>query len=364
MSTINSITKHFPVPKFLSLAHAGVDISPSGIRFISFKKTKNGLVPAQHGEQLFTTPILDASNMQKHPDVQVALKKMQREHKLNFVEASIPEEKAYLYTTDVPAGTDEEIRNNIEFHLEENVPLSLGDAVYDYFVINKNEKNNTVFIAVSVVPRGIVEEYIALFLECGMTPVSFLIENQAVSKAIIKKGDMSSYLIVNLGLHKTVLSVVSEDAVQFTSTIQIGTQDFTKAIMKEFCVAEQEAEKIKQEKGFSRTKENETLFLSLINTASALKDEISRISVYWESYRDKMKAIRKIEPITSVLLVGKDSSLVGFREYLAVSLKMNVELANVWSNVLSFDKDIPEIPYLDSLNYATVIGLALPKSMK
>jgi hypothetical protein len=40
---------------------------------------------------------------------------------------------------------------------------------------------------------------------------------------------------------------------------------------------------------------------------------------------------------------------------------MPVELANVWVNVLSFDNEIPPIEYLDSLNYATVVGLALPK---
>lgn len=66
-----------------------------------------------------------------------------------------------------------------------------------------------------------------------MTPVSFLIENQALTKAIIKENDAATYLVVNMGSKKTVLSIVSDQAVQFTSTVNIGGDDFTNAIMKE-----------------------------------------------------------------------------------------------------------------------------------
>ncbi|MEN9649120.1 MAG: type 4 fimbrial biosis protein PilM, type pilus assembly protein PilM [Candidatus Parcubacteria bacterium] len=364
MSFLENIFKHFPTPEFLSMSHVGVDISPTAIRFIGLKRTTHGLALAGFGEQLLLTVTKDFDNIHANADVVAALKKLQRTHKLSFVEVSIPEEKAYLFTTDVPVGDDASIRNNIEFHLEENVPISLSDALFEYYIINKNEKTNMLHVAVSVLPVAVAEDYIELFTSCGMTPVSFLIENQALSKAIIKKGDPNSYLVVNLGFEKTVLSVVSDDAVQFTSTVHIGSEDFTQAIMKEFNVSEQEAEKIKFEKGFSRSKDNESLFLSLINTVSALKDEINRIYVYWQAYQEKVKAQRTINSINHVILAGKDSTLIGFRDYIAMSLKVDVELANVWLNVMSFDNEIPPIEYLESLNYGTAIGLALPKKLK
>ncbi len=361
MSMFENIFKYFPTPEFLSMSHTGVDISPTAIRCIGLKQTTAGLKLGVYGEQLLPTVLTDMTNLHRNTEVVAALKKLQRTYKLSFVEVSIPEEKSYLFTMDAPDGDSDAIRSHIEFHLEENVPISLSDALFEYYVINRNTKANTVHVAVSVVPLAVAEDYIDLFVACGMTPVSFLIENQALSKAIIDKKDKNSYLVMNLGFKKTVLSVVSDDVVQFTSTIQIGSEDFTQAIMKSFNVSKEEAEKIKFEKGFSRSKDNEELFLSLINTASALKDEINRIYIYWQSYQEKMMGLRTIDSIKHVILAGKDASLGGFREYLALSLKVDVELANVWTNVLSFDKDIPEIPYAESLNYGTAVGLALPK---
>jgi Tfp pilus assembly PilM family ATPase len=211
-----------------------------------------------------------------------------------------------------------------------------------------------------VVPRAVIDDYIALFEKCGMTPVSFLIENQAITRSIISLEDMETYLVVNIGKTKTVLSIVNEQAVQFTSTVNIGGDDFATAIAKENSISKEEAERMIREKGFVRTESNNDFFLSLINVASALRDEIQRVYMYWLSHVDK-NGKDPMGPF-KILLTGRDSSIIGFREYMALSLKVPVDLANVWINVLSFDQEIPPIDHLDSLNYAIVIGLALPKS--
>lgn len=361
MSFVKSIFKYFPTPNFLDMSHSGVDISPTAIRFVELIKTPHGLKLGGFGEQTLPKPLVNGESLVADLDLIAALKKLQRAEQLSLVEVSVPEEKAYIYTTEVPEGDDESIRNNIEFHLEENVPISLADAVYDYFIIRNNEKAGTIFASVSVVPLSVVQEYIDLFAKAGMTVVSFLTENQAMTRAVIAKGDKRTALIVSLGLRKTVLSIVSEEAVQFTTTAPIGSEDFTAAIMKEFGVDAVKAEQIKKEKGFVRSKENEALFLSLISTASALKDEINHIYTYWESNREKNKGNSFITPIDHIILSGQDASIIGFREYIAVSMKTDVELGNVWANLFSFDEEIPPIEYLESLSYGNAIGLALPK---
>jgi Tfp pilus assembly PilM family ATPase len=172
---------------------------------------------------------------------------------------------------------------------------------------------------------------------------------------------MGMYLIVNLGSKKTVLSIMSEQAVQFTSTVNIGEEDFTNAVVKEYSVSKEEAVRLKQNKGFVKNNDNTAFFLSLVNVASALRDEITRVHTYWLSRLEKMG--NDTSAPFKILLAGRDSSIIGFREYMALSLKMPVELVNVWANVFSFDDEIPPIEYLESLDYATVIGLALPKNI-
>ncbi len=210
----------------MSLSHVGIDISANSIRYLELVRTTNGLTLGAYGEQEIPTTVSFTEPLVSNKDLVAALKKVQRTNRFQFVEVAIPEEKSYLFTTEVPSGDPEAIRNHIEYHLEENVPIALSDAVFDYYIIHRDSKKGVDFASVSVVPQQVIDQYIELFEEAGMTPVSFLIENQALSKAIIPEDDSYMYLVVHIRDKKTVLSIVSEGAVQFTSTVAVGGDDF------------------------------------------------------------------------------------------------------------------------------------------
>lgn len=482
MSIKNWISLHIPTPHYMSMSHVGVDISSTVIHIAEIKRNGSHLELGKYGAEQLEAPVNYNESLTADIGLVNALKKMQKEYHLQFVEVSIPEEHAYIFTADLPMGDESLIRNHIELHLEENVPISLDDAVFDYHVIEKpfeikespvttsgptsgatsgqassptsapspmssssnastgrengasissstiqattqvtnsfatqatnssispstrsasNTSNNpatapggtepvsvsapdaeagvpvalpdmtkassgpTFLASVSVVPKSLIDQYIELFETAGMTPVSFLVENQAVSKCVIKKGDLRAKLIVHVGDHKTVLSIVSKGSVQFTSTVNIGSEDFTVAIMKEFNVSREEAIRMKTERGFLRNdvngeKNNTSIFLSLINTASALKDEIDRIVLYWQSYVGK-RSNGTDGSIEGIILSGRDSLINGFKEYLRATVRLPVDTSNVWVNVYDLDKKIPNIDYIDSLDYAVAIGLGLPK---
>jgi type IV pilus assembly protein PilM len=361
MSFTETFFKYFPTPKFLQMSHAGIDLSPTTIRFVELHPTMNGVKLSEIGNEILTTPITPEEMLAGRSDLTALLKKIRRANGLVFVEVAIPEDKGYIFTTEIPEGDENDVRTHIEFHLEENVPIPLADAVYDYFVIPAPKNAKGTLASVSVVPQVVLEDRIKLCESAGLIPVSFLIENQALARSLYVPDDTSTSLAVNFDDKKTVMSIISRGTVLFTSTVPIGGEDFTSAIMKNFNISKEEAEKTKFEKGFTREKENEGVLMALINAASALKDEMSRISVYWNGYCDKNKQNPLIAPIEKIVLAGHDAAIIGFREYVSVSMNMEVSLANVWSNVLSFDKEIPSVERNESLDYGVAIGLALPK---
>jgi Tfp pilus assembly PilM family ATPase len=422
MSLKNWFLIHIPPPEYMSMSHVGVDISPVSIHVIELLKKDGRLQLGQYGVHRLPTVVDRSQPLIQNTGLMEKLKEIQKTYHLDFVEVAIPEELAYLFTTLLPYGDEETIRNHIELHLEENVPIALADAVFDYHMIEEQATDisenatktkikaeitaptsassatpspqpskkddfgvvetkelqtavpaNLFLASVSVVPKAIIDSYIEAFEAAGMTPVSFLIENQALSKSIIKKGDDAPRLIVHVGEKKSVLSVISNGSVQFTSTVLIGSEDFTLAIMKEYNVSREEAIRMKTERGFQKAgsadgtdgtpamPDNQgSIFMSLINTASALKDEIERIVMYWQSYIDKRPS-KKSGALASIVLSGRDALISGFKEYLSATVRLPVHIANVWSNVYDIDKKIPEIEYIDSLDYASAIGLALPK---
>jgi Tfp pilus assembly PilM family ATPase len=395
MSLKNWITLHVPTPRYMSMSHVGVDISPTCIHIAEINHKGSHLELGKYGVYPLKSPINYTEPLISNQELVEGLKELQKKFHLDFVEVSIPEELAYIFTTEVPQGGIETQKNHIELHLEENVPLTLADAVYDFHIIEKlntpiqsaantpiasestlspsttdtiaqvgKQDAHMVSVSVSVVPRNIIDQYIELFETANMTPVSFLVENQALSKSIIKAGsvtarDMATKLIVHVGDRKSVLSVVSKGSVHFTSTVNIGSEDFTSAIMKEFNVSREEAIRMKTEKGTNQDNQN-TIFMSLINTASVLKDEIDHIVLYWQSHISKYDQLNE-RAIGGVILSGQDALINGFKDYIHATVRLPVETANVWSNIYDLNKRIPHIQYIDSLDYAVAIGLALPR---
>lgn len=372
MSYLDFFNKHFPTSHYLEMSHAGIDISSAVVRMAELTRTSKGLKLKSYAEEKLSSPVLPNQSLLNHQNLIEVLKKIQKEHKLKFVEVSIPEEKSYLFTIEVVDGSKEEIRTRIEMHIEENVPISLSDAVFDYHRIKKNEKTGMQFLAVSVVSSVVIDEYIALLESCGMTPISFLIENQALSRAIIKRGDRDNYLIVNIAYKNTVLSIVNDEAVQFTSTVSLGSEDFTNAIVKRLGVDIDQARNIKYDKGFSRDQDNGPASEALVETANILIEEIKKVFIYWNSINN-FKSPRDVlldlpnetdvpfVGVEKILIAGREAGIVGLRDFLAISLKIPVAVADVWTNILSFENEIPDLSMKESLNYGTVFGLALLK---
>jgi len=131
----------------------------------------------------------------------------------------------------------------------------------------------------------------------------------------------------------------------------------TKMIQKNFNITFEEAEKMKKEFGLERNSENREIFSVLLNSVSVLRDEVNKHFLYWHTHKDEDGRDRPA--IKKVILCGGDSNLIGLSEYLSVSLKNKVDMADVWTNIVVDEKEIPEITFNRSLTYAAALGLAL-----
>ncbi len=349
--------KFFPTPKYLKMPTAGIDITQFSVNLISLEAKEHSLEVSQYASADLKYPVNFSEDISKHTNLVDILTEWKKKYNLQFIEASLPEERAYLFETKVPIGSEAEMRSSIEFSLEENVPISPAESIFDFRLIG-DVGNGEVVVAVTVLPEEVVQNYIDLFAKAGLTPLSFLIEPQALSKAVIKGNDMNAYFLVNIRESKTGLFVVSQDSVQFTSTIQIGSRNFTEGIAKQFNITPVEAEKMKKEKGFVKTKENSEMLSAMAGPASVLKEEIERVYVYWHTH----KGVTVEKPrIQKIILCGDDASVPGFVDHISQSIKVPAEIGNIWTNVCSFDDYIPPISFEDSLRYGPAIGLALPR---
>jgi Tfp pilus assembly PilM family ATPase len=242
-----------------------------------------------------------------------------RAHGLSYVKVSVPEEKAYIFQTDVPAAERKIMEQNIEFKLEENVPLSAPDAVFCFDLL-PYAGGGAYRASVTVVPLSYVEHYTSLIRSAGLAPVAFEIAPKSIARAVVPADSDDTRLVVHAMNRKTGIYVLSGNIASFASTVASGAAP------------------------------------SVDRSADApmpLEKEIDRVLSYWSSHGTG-KAVKE------VILVGRNASVLEAAcRRGGGETPLTVHLADVWCNSLDVDRHLPPVSQKDSLEYAVAAGLAL-----
>lgn len=350
------ILSYFPPPKFIAMPSAGIVFSDTLIRVVSLKN-KNCNYELEYWDEIpLAKGVIVNGDVVDEKALTLVLSTLKKKYDISFANVSIPEEKVFLFELELPNIPDEEIRQAIEFKLEENVPFPVKDVLFDYSVMTKGSSENKITVGVSAVPRGISERFARSLIDAGIIPVGFEAESYSTARAVVSNKEDCNVLIVNFSESKTAFSIVCKGVVRFSSTVNIGSVLLIEAIQKTFKVSFAEAVKLKKNMSEMNERSKVELFDSVFNTLSAVKDEIGKVLSYWKNLESKNG---NVSPIEKIILCGADSILPGFEKYLRITTKEKVYIANVWINVFDLDNTVPEMLFGQSLGFAGAIGLAL-----
>jgi hypothetical protein len=315
-------TRIFPPPKLLTFNYAGLDINDDGIYCLRYKDGLKGLHIDSNIAYRFDERLIEGGDISKKEVLIKNLKDIQHKMNLNYVRVSVPEEKSYLFMTDVPNLDNKSIRQNIESKIEENVPISAADALFYHEIIPRQPNHSAIKVSVSVVPRNYIENYISIIEEAGMNPIAFEVAPRAIAKAIFDENEKKTSMIVHSMKDKIGLYIAVNGVVCFASTSQYS--QFVETDLKN---------------------QNKIQFI---------KNEINRIYSYWQSHGIGTKIIDEI------LVVGE--SALQIEEYIHEPVdgqKIPLLCPMVWKNAIGDQSYVPPISREDSMNYAVASGLAI-----
>jgi type IV pilus assembly protein PilM len=345
---------YFPTPAYLAMNSFSVDISDKSIKYGELIATSSGLLLGKYGKEKMPEGVVVSGRVEKEDELVIILNKIKEKEGLRFIRVSLPEEQTYLFTLSLPKVNEENIKDMILLQIEEHIPLKAPDIIFDYEIISDDNQN--ILIEVVAVAGATMEGYLSVFEKAGLVPISFEPEAQAIARAVIPLEDNNPVMVVDFGETKTGVSISSNGRVFLTTTLSIGGSDLTNMIAKNFSIPFESAEKMKHEYGFDKLSGSQDVFPAILNGISVLRDELNKQYIYWETHNDNNK---NHSQINHIILCGGDANLVGLSDYLELSMKIKIENANVWTNVLDTTKFVPDMSFKESLGYATVIGLAL-----
>lgn len=303
-------SKEFIVRKLSGVPALGLDLSEGAIHYVSLKKAKHGLVLRTHGTVDIPDAVYSRGFIKDTPKLLSILKMIRKKSGTRYARASIPEEQVYVIDMTLPIADKKKVIDKITKRLVEILPAFFDDMLVNYEILSEDKES--FHLNVAIAKKTFVDEYLKLLDEAGFSVVSLEFRTAAIAHALIEKKDGEPKLVVSLEHTKLAVFGAASGIVLAGIVSEIDSP----------------------------------------RNFHLVKEKVDRAYIEWQRTQPGQQ-------FGTVLLCGPIANEEGLAEYLAVSLKLPVELGNVWTNVNTFDRYIPEIPRGASLGYHAAIGLAL-----
>jgi type IV pilus assembly protein PilM len=309
------------------------------------------------GELVIPSGVLQQGAIVDPQQLVQVLKEFVAKTRATFVRVSLPEERAYIFETSIKKSiTRAEMRNLLEFRLEENVPIPSREVLFDYQVEEDDTNARAVSVIVAAYARETVMQYHDACRMAGLFPTSFEVEAQAMARAVVPHDVTGAAMMVDFGKTRTGIGISVLGTLRFTSTIEVGGAQLSEALRKVLGdVSEAELTRIKNTEGLVRRRDSAAVHEALMPVVSVIRDELIQRMQYWHSH-NKLRPERRI---TNIILCGGSANLRGLPEYLSETIGVPTVRANVWQHVLTPGETVPPIDQAHAYGYATAVGLAL-----
>lgn len=367
--------------KFLNLKpHAfGLDISDLSLKIVNLKKKRGGFELVSIGETKIQEGIVRNGEIKNKNALVKSLKQALtavkgRKIDTKYVVASLPEEKSFLQVIQMPKILKEDLKSAIIFEVENYIPLPVEEVYLDFQIIEPvvkaepAERPSHYDILISALPKKTVDPYVECLKAAGLKPLALEIESSSVTRALVKnETSLSPLLLLDLGAVRTSFIIFVGRSLRFNFSIPVSSLKFTESIARSMKISLKEAERLKIKYGFEdqSTEKGKEVFNALVPLFVDLTEQIKKYLNYYQSHSANGHSPLNGQAVEKVLLCGGGANLKGLIPLFSEELKLPVEIANPWINLLAENKKeknkiIPE----ESLKYVTAIGLALRSVQK
>lgn len=337
-----------------SKSFLGIDIGTSAVKIVELSRFGNKKKLENYGEmrsvalyekefRTFEKSTLSLSNQ----DIVRAISAILTEAKIPTRKAvfSIPDFSTFFTTFNLPAMTQEERPQAVQYEARQHIPLPLSEVTLDWQEIAPNR------ILLVAVPNEVINQYQEIALKAQLELLAMEAEVFGLARALAKNnttGALLTVALMDIGARSTTISIVDKGILKISHSFDASGNDFTNLIAKSFNLGHQEAEAFKNQHGLladeSKTREVLLPFVDLI---------LGEIQKIFQSFYQTEK--REVQKLT---IAGGSALLPGLIDYFSQSIKKPVEAANPFSNIY-YPPLLEETLKIMGPGYAIAVGAAL-----
>ncbi|MDO8094520.1 MAG: type IV pilus assembly protein PilM [Candidatus Brocadiales bacterium] len=283
----------------------------------------------------------------------------------------------------VPQMPESDLREAIKWEMRRQVQFSVEDAVLDYSNLGTVMENGVakLKLLVAAAQKSAVNEQLAIVKEAGLQPVGIDVAPFALWRAfegIEKPSEGQNVVLIDIGYKRTSISLVTDNALQFTRDAKIGGNSFTEALLAPITIGDavvslehDEAERLKCKYGIpswdssESTEEN----IPLTQIYVIMRPVLEKLLVELGRSFDFFSSQLHVPKIDRIILSGGGAMMKGLPEFLTQGLRMHVKVANpfqtltltlppAWGREGRGDVDDVRLHEISSC-FAVAVGLAL-----
>ncbi len=336
----------------------GLDISELSVKVLQMEH--RGKYDRVHGfaSQKMPSGVIKNGEFEDVNVVLSAIARARKKAKISTknVICSLPESKSFLRIVTIPRMKDEEVAEAIKWEIEAAIPLSIDQVYYDWQILDRRltKDKRQMDVIIVAVSKQYINDFIGILKKAKLVAYGFEIESVAQSNSLLHDDEKGvTTMIIDIGDRSTSFVVTVDNIPVFTSSIPLSAESMTKAIEQTLGVSYQEAEKIKRMYGIGSVFKNDHVFQAMESVVENFVMEAEKSINFY------LTGLTYSDTIDRIIMCGGGARTRGLAPYLSRRLGYNIELGNPWVN-LHF-KSVPPMNREESVQYATVIGLATKK---
>jgi type IV pilus assembly protein PilM len=332
----------------------GLDIGSSSVKAVELRRAKKGYELVHAGlEPLASDTVVDGAIMDAL-SVADSISEVLSRHKIKTksVATSVSGHSVIVKKVPLPAMTNEELEESIQWEAEQHIPFDISDVSLDYQVLNASATSSATDVLLVAVKKDKILNHTNVITQAGKVPTVVDIDAFAVQNAFetnYEPASNTTVALLNIGASIMNILVAKGGTPLFTRDVSVGGNQFTDALQKEMNLSFEEAEQVKKGKLIEGV-QTESVSSLMQSVSEVLLLEIQKTF-------DFFRATTGGEQLQRVYVSGGCAKVEGFVDLLQARLGLPVEMLDPFKNI-AIGKGI-DLDHLDEISSSMVVAVGL-----
>ena len=336
----------------------GIDIGSNSVKLVQLRETKGRYQLLKLGMALLPPEAIVDNAIMDSSSVVQAIRNLVESQKIKTknVATSISGHSVIIRKVQLPIMTEEELEASIQWEAEQYIPFEISEVNLDFQILGPDPKDPSQMTVILVAAKKeFVNDYMAVFKECGLTPVVMDIDCFALENAFEANygfGEDEIVALINMGASAMNVNILKGGGSIFTRDIQVGGNMFNEEIQKRLGLNSEDAEKVKlgdQVDGVAA----EAVAEVVADAAETLAQEVQRSL-------DFFSATSADEKVQKLFITGGISKVRQVKVSLEHRLGIPVEVLDPFQQFDMNEKEFdPEYIHAVGPLYTIATGLAM-----